>query len=59
MSTHPEPGGRRPEPGLRAIISERRQLLNLAYRLMGSLADAEDAVQDTYARWYAIPSSSG
>jgi Sigma-70 region 2 len=49
----PEPG--RPDPGLRATISERRQLLNLAYRLLGSLAEAEDAVQETYARWYAMP----
>jgi RNA polymerase sigma factor (sigma-70 family) len=35
-------------------MSERRQLINLAYRLLGSLADAEDVVQEAYARWYAM-----
>jgi RNA polymerase sigma-70 factor (ECF subfamily) len=44
----------RPDPSLDAIVSERRSLMNLAYRLLGSMAEAEDVVQETYARWYAM-----
>ena len=34
---------------------ERAQLINISYRLLGSLAESEDAVQEAYARWYAMP----
>src|SRR6478735_12743444 len=39
------------------MAGERRQLINVAYRLLGSLAESEDAVQEAYARWYALPRS--
>ncbi|MEU5036478.1 RNA polymerase sigma factor SigJ [Streptomyces rubiginosohelvolus] len=37
------------------IAGERRQLMNVAYRLLGSVAESEDAVQEAYTRWYALP----
>lgn len=36
-----------------AFQKERSMLLGLAYRILGSRADAEDAVQDTYLKWTA------
>ncbi|MCW4386275.1 RNA polymerase sigma factor SigJ [Salinibacterium sp. SYSU T00001] len=36
------------------VIVERRRLMSLAYRMTGTLADAEDIVQETYLRWYRL-----
>jgi RNA polymerase sigma-70 factor, ECF subfamily len=34
--------------------SHRRALTGLAYRMLGSRAEAEDVVQDAYLRWHAV-----
>jgi RNA polymerase sigma-70 factor, ECF subfamily len=39
-----------------AVFEEQRdRLWGVAYRITGSVADAEDAVQDSWLRWQALP----
>ncbi|MEU7698135.1 RNA polymerase sigma factor SigJ [Streptomyces sp. NPDC015492] len=49
-----EPAGGLP-PATARPEGEYRQLIHVAYRLLGSLAEAEDAVQEAFVRWYALP----
>ncbi|MEN3213955.1 sigma-70 family RNA polymerase sigma factor [Methylorubrum populi] len=44
-----------PDPSLQAF---RPRLTRLAYRMLGSVADAEDVVQDAYSRWLTVDPGS-
>lgn len=44
-----------PDTGTRAFLSVRPRLFAVAYRMLGSVSDAEDVLQEAYLRWQTAP----
>ncbi|MGW3518045.1 RNA polymerase sigma-70 factor [Streptomyces hydrogenans] len=54
MTSHPAPDerpGTDAEAAAREFTAHRPRLFGIAYRMLGSAAEAEDTVQDAYLRW--------
>ncbi len=45
---------KRPDDQARAFEAQRPRLLRLAYRMLGTFAEAEDVVQDAWLRWAKV-----
>jgi RNA polymerase sigma factor (sigma-70 family) len=45
------------DDGLAAFMSVRPRLFGIAYRMLGSAAEAEDVVQDVWVRWQTVDRS--
>src|SRR5450755_2587662 len=43
--------GDRPDPATEAFLAHRNLLFTVAYEMLGSAADAEDVLQETWLRW--------
>ncbi|MGC1301737.1 MAG: sigma-70 family RNA polymerase sigma factor [Caulobacteraceae bacterium] len=46
------------DPGAATFDPLRPKLIRVAYRMLGSIADAEDVVQDAYLRWRRVDHST-
>ena len=49
----PVPGGRM-DPATEAFVAHRNLLFTVAYEMLGSAADAEDVLQETWLRWAGV-----
>jgi RNA polymerase sigma-70 factor (ECF subfamily) len=47
-------GGDRPDPATEAFLAHRNLLFTVAYEMLGSAADAEDVLQETWLRWAGV-----
>ncbi len=44
----------RPDPATEAFLAHRNLLFTVAYEMLGSAADAEDVLQETWLRWTGV-----
>ncbi|HEY0451150.1 RNA polymerase sigma-70 factor [Actinophytocola sp.] len=44
----------RPDPATEAFLTHRNLLFTVAYEMLGSAADAEDVLQETWLRWVGV-----
>lgn len=51
---HGASAGGRPDPATEAFVTHRNLLFTVAYELLGSAADAEDVLQETWLRWAGV-----
>ena len=60
QQTAPDDGGSadgrndRPDPATEAFLAHRNLLFTVAYEMLGSAADAEDVLQETWLRWAGV-----
>ncbi|WP_182884854.1 RNA polymerase sigma-70 factor [Microbispora sp. H10885] len=47
-------GGGRTDPATEAFVTHRNLLFTVAYEMLGSAADAEDVLQETWLRWSGV-----
>ena len=47
-------GDGRPDPATEAFLAHRNLLFTVAYEMLGSAADAEDVLQETWLRWAGV-----
>ena len=44
----------RPDPATEVFVAHRNLLFTVAYEMLGSVADAEDVLQETWLRWVGV-----
>ncbi|MEV0196323.1 RNA polymerase sigma-70 factor [Nonomuraea sp. NPDC050691] len=52
--TEPTAGAGRMDPATEAFVVHRNLLFTVAYEMLGSAADAEDVLQETWLRWVKV-----